>query len=311
ITLSQPQRTAKLRSQESGGSLQQLPSLKPEAEAGIFQPSPPPSPPPFSPSAPDPRARPARAAAPSPCPGPPSRGWRLLPARLRPTIQVSPEPSRAQPFALPFSLPLLAPRSPGPGGEARARSGGGGSGAPAWPRGGCAAAARPPEEERRGLAAGTARLGSARGSRAPPGGPLLFPAMSGAMKFNGYLKVRIGEAVGLQPTRWSLRHSLFRKGYQLLDPYVTVSVDQVRVGQTSTKQKTNKPTYNEEFSATVTDGHQLELSVFHDTPIGYDDFVANCTLHFQDLLRSAGPSDSFEGWLCKVVSPFQLSLGAA
>lgn len=121
--------------------------------------------------------------------------------------------------------------------------------------------------------------------------------MSGAMKFNGYLKVRIGEAVGLQPTRWSLRHSLFRKGYQLLDPYVTISVDQVRVGQTSTKQKTNKPTYNEEFSATVTDGHQIELSVFHDTPIGYDDFVANCTLHFQDLLRSAGPSDSFEGWV--------------
>ncbi|XP_035756064.1 protein kinase C eta type, partial [Egretta garzetta] len=74
-------------------------------------------------------------------------------------------------------------------------------------------------------------------------------------------------------------------------------VDQVRVGQTSTKQKTNKPTYNEEFSATVTDGHQIELSVFHDTPIGYDDFVANCTLHFQDLLRSAGPSESFEGWV--------------
>ncbi|NXU65451.1 KPCL kinase, partial [Horornis vulcanius] len=117
-----------------------------------------------------------------------------------------------------------------------------------------------------------------------------------AMKFSGYLKVRIGEAVGLQPTRWSLRHSLFRKGYQLLDPYVTVSVDQVRVGQTSTKQKTNKPTYNEEFSATVTEGHQIELSVFHDTPIGYDDFVANCTLHFQDLLRSAAPSDTFEGW---------------
>ncbi|NXV72953.1 KPCL kinase, partial [Atlantisia rogersi] len=117
-----------------------------------------------------------------------------------------------------------------------------------------------------------------------------------AVKFNGYLKVRIGEAVGLQPTRWSLRHSLFRKGYQLLDPYVTISVDQVRVGQTSTKQKTNKPTYNEEFSATVTDGQQIELSVFHDTPIGYDDFVANCTLHFQDLLRSTGPSDSFEGW---------------
>ncbi|KAG8126603.1 hypothetical protein E2320_021667 [Naja naja] len=120
--------------------------------------------------------------------------------------------------------------------------------------------------------------------------------MSGGMKFNGYMKVRIGEAVGLQPTRWSLRHSLFKKGYQLLDPYITVSVDQVRVGQTSTKQKTNRPTYNEEFSAPVNDGRQLELAVFHGTPIGYDDFVANCTVPFHDLLHGTGSSDSFEGW---------------
>uniref|UniRef100_A0A8D0DN56 Protein kinase C n=1 Tax=Salvator merianae TaxID=96440 RepID=A0A8D0DN56_SALMN len=121
--------------------------------------------------------------------------------------------------------------------------------------------------------------------------------MSGLMKFNGYMKVRIGEAVGLQPTRWSLRHSLFKKGHQLLDPYITLSVDQVRVGQTSTKQKTNKPTYNEVFCAPVTDGCQLELAVFHGTPIGYDDFVANCTVHFQDLLHSIGSSDGFEGWV--------------
>ncbi|XP_012633102.1 protein kinase C eta type [Microcebus murinus] len=120
---------------------------------------------------------------------------------------------------------------------------------------------------------------------------------SGTMKFNGYLRVRIGEAVGLQPTRWSLRHSLFKKGHQLLDPYLTVSVDQVRVGQTSTKQKTNKPTYNEEFCANVTDGGHLELAVFHETPLGYDHFVANCTLQFQELLRTAGASDTFEGWV--------------
>uniref|UniRef100_A0ABM5FBY2 Protein kinase C n=1 Tax=Pogona vitticeps TaxID=103695 RepID=A0ABM5FBY2_9SAUR len=121
--------------------------------------------------------------------------------------------------------------------------------------------------------------------------------MSGSLKFNGYMKVRIGEAVELQPTRWSLRHSLFKKGHQLLDPYITVSVDQVRVGQTSTKQKTNKPTYNEEFSIPVTDGCQLELAVFHGTPIGYDDFVAHCTVHFHELLQSTGSSDSFEGWV--------------
>lgn len=120
------------------------------------------------------------------------------------------------------------------------------------------------------------------------------------MKFNGYLRVRVGEAVGLQPTRWSLRHSLFKKGHQLLDPYLTVSVDQVRVGQTSTKQRTNKPTYNEEFCANVTDGGHLELAVFHETPLGYDHFVANCTLQFQELLRTAGTSDTFEGWVSEV-----------
>lgn len=136
-----------------------------------------------------------------------------------------------------------------------------------------------------------------RASAAPRGPGSGAGMTSGTMKFNGYLRVRIGEAVGLQPTRWSLRHSLFKKGYQLLDPYLTVSVDQVRVGQTSTKQKTNKPTYNEEFCTNVTDGGHLELAVFHETPLGYDHFVANCTLQFQELLRTAGASDTFEGWV--------------
>lgn len=134
-------------------------------------------------------------------------------------------------------------------------------------------------------------------ARPPRGSGSSAGMSSGTMKFNGYLRVRIGEAVGLQPTRWSLRHSLFKKGHQLLDPYLTVSVDQVRVGQTSTKQKTNKPTYNEEFCANVTDGGHLELAVFHETPLGYDHFVANCTLQFQELLRTAGTTDTFEGWV--------------
>lgn len=138
-------------------------------------------------------------------------------------------------------------------------------------------------------------------ARAAPRGRGSGAGMSSdTMKFNGYLRVRIGEAVGLQPTRWSLRHSLFKKGYQLLDPYLTVSVDQVRVGQTSTKQKTNKPTYNEEFCANVTDGGHLELAVFHETPLGYDHFVANCTLQFHELLRTAGASDTFEGWVSRL-----------
>lgn len=118
------------------------------------------------------------------------------------------------------------------------------------------------------------------------------------MKFNGYLKLRIGEAVDLKPTTFSLRHSvIFNKTSPSLDPYIVVKVDEYKIGQTHTKQKTNTPTYNEEFSLNVSDGKKLELAVFHDAPIGYDDFVANCTIQFEDLIKTSNMEDTFEGWV--------------
>ncbi|KAG8013364.1 Protein kinase C eta type [Nibea albiflora] len=118
------------------------------------------------------------------------------------------------------------------------------------------------------------------------------------MKFNGYLKLRIGEAVGLKPTTFSLRHSvIFNKAAPALDPYIVVKVDDYKIGQTHTKQKTNTPTYNEEFCLNVSDGKQIEMAVFHDTPIGYDDFVANCILQFEDLIKTSNTGETFEGWL--------------
>lgn len=118
------------------------------------------------------------------------------------------------------------------------------------------------------------------------------------MKFNGYLKLRIGEAVDLKPTTFSLRHSvIFNKGPSSLDPYIVVKVDDFKIGQTHTKQKTSMPTYNEEFCLNVNDGKQIELAVFHDTPIGYDDFVANCTIQFEDLIKTSNTGDTFEGWV--------------
>ncbi|XP_030626364.1 protein kinase C eta type isoform X2 [Chanos chanos] len=118
------------------------------------------------------------------------------------------------------------------------------------------------------------------------------------MRFNGYLKLRIGEAVDLKPTTTSLRHSvMFNKGNQSLDPYIVVKVDEYKVGQTHTKQKTNMPTYNEEFSLNVNNGKHIELAVFHDAPIGYDDFVANCTIQFDDLMKKTNTEETFEGWV--------------
>lgn len=121
------------------------------------------------------------------------------------------------------------------------------------------------------------------------------------MKFNGYLKLRIGEAVDLKPTTFSLRHTvIFNKAPQTLDPYIVVKVDEYKIGQTHTKQKTNMPTYNEEFCLNVNEGKQIELAVFHDTPIGYDDFVANCIIKFEDLIKTSNTGETFEGWVSKM-----------
>lgn len=120
------------------------------------------------------------------------------------------------------------------------------------------------------------------------------------MKFNGYLKLRIGEAVGLKPTTTSLRHTVtFNKASSsaALDPYVVVKVDDSKIGQTLTKQKTNAPTFNQEFCLDVHDGTQIEVAVFHDTPIGYDDFVANCVVRFEDLIKTSNTGETFEGWM--------------
>ncbi|XP_037098153.1 protein kinase C eta type isoform X1 [Syngnathus acus] len=118
------------------------------------------------------------------------------------------------------------------------------------------------------------------------------------MKFYGHIQLRIGEAVDLKPTTVSRRHSrIFMKSASTtLDPYIVLKVDDVKVGQTRTKQKTNSPTYNEDFSFSVRDAQHVELAVFNDTPIGYDDFVANCTIRFGDLTKTANTGEFFEGW---------------
>lgn len=118
------------------------------------------------------------------------------------------------------------------------------------------------------------------------------------MKFNGYLKLRIGEAVDLKPTTFSLRHTvIFNKTPATLDPYIVVKVDDFKIGQTHTKQKTNMPTYNEEFCLNVNEGKNIELAVFHDTPLGYDDFVANCIIPFEDFIKTSNTGETFDGWV--------------
>ncbi|KAJ1157097.1 hypothetical protein NDU88_009812 [Pleurodeles waltl] len=126
--------------------------------------------------------------------------------------------------------------------------------------------------------------------------------------FNGLLKIRIGEAVDLKPTPWSLRHAVGpRPQTFLLDPYIALNVDDSRIGQTATRQKTNSPAWHDEFVTDVCNGRKIELAVFHDAPIGYDDFVANCTIQFEDLLQNG--SRHFEDWVRNDTSSHHISRG--
>ncbi|XP_069565406.1 protein kinase C epsilon type-like [Brachyistius frenatus] len=114
--------------------------------------------------------------------------------------------------------------------------------------------------------------------------------------FNGQLKIKIREALDLKPTAWSLRHAVGPKTQTfLLDTYIALNVDDSRVGQTSTKQRTNSPAWHDEFTTEVHDGRRIELSVFHDAPIGYDDFVANCIIQFEDILHNG--CRHYEDWI--------------
>uniref|UniRef100_A0A3Q2Y6I3 Protein kinase C n=1 Tax=Hippocampus comes TaxID=109280 RepID=A0A3Q2Y6I3_HIPCM len=113
--------------------------------------------------------------------------------------------------------------------------------------------------------------------------------------FSGLLKVRVCEAVDLKPTPWALRHAVGKSGSFLLDPYLALNLDQTRLGQTVTRTKTNSPAWHQEFCTEVREGRSLELSVFHDAPIGYDDFVANCTIQLEDLLQNG--TRHYEDWI--------------
>lgn len=106
--------------------------------------------------------------------------------------------------------------------------------------------------------------------------------------FNGSVKIKICEAVDLKPTDFSLRlqmGSTKEKASQMIEPYVNIDVDEVYVAKTTTKPKSVKPQWiwNEDFTSEVHNGQNVNLTVFHDAAIPPDEFVANCTIPFDDV----------------------------
>lgn len=112
--------------------------------------------------------------------------------------------------------------------------------------------------------------------------------------FTGTVRVKICEAQGLRPTDCSKRHT-FGKDEQLLDPYVTIDVDDTHVAQSTSKPKTFDPVWNEYFEHQVENAKALTLTVFHDAAIPPDVFVANVCIPFEDLL--AREKDEADFWV--------------
>ncbi|BES90399.1 unnamed protein product [Nesidiocoris tenuis] len=114
--------------------------------------------------------------------------------------------------------------------------------------------------------------------------------------FSGTVRVKICEACGLRPTDFQKRHNMMTFGKpedQPIDPYVSIDVDENHLDRSSTKPKTFDPVWNESFVHDVQNADNLGLTVFHDAAIPPDDFVANCSIPFQDLLQREKDATDF------------------
>lgn len=118
--------------------------------------------------------------------------------------------------------------------------------------------------------------------------------------FTGTLGVKVCEATGLRPTDFQRRHTFGKPDEQLIDPYVTIDVDEQHVAQSTSKPKTFDPVWNEYFEQKVENAKTLTLTVFHDASIPPDDFVANCSIPFEDLLNR--DKDAGDFWVSALFS---------
>lgn len=113
--------------------------------------------------------------------------------------------------------------------------------------------------------------------------------------FSGTVRIHIIEATDLRPTEYSTR--LGNVLPRTLDPYVSIDSDEILLHRTTSKQKCNCPTWNEEFSAAVQEAQGICLTVFHKAAIPPDDFIANCSITFDEILSSPSRDGVHDFWV--------------
>ena len=101
--------------------------------------------------------------------------------------------------------------------------------------------------------------------------------------FNGRMQLKIIEADNLRATDHSTRYFPQNQSAVYVSPYISVDIDDLPLGRTHTKEKTTTPAYNEEFSSDVINGQQLHFTIFHDAALPPDEFVADCTIKFENI----------------------------
>ncbi len=103
----------------------------------------------------------------------------------------------------------------------------------------------------------------------------------GAGGFTGVMKLSVLEADGLEET--SVR-SVTHNKVNSIDPYLQVNVDDKKLLKTKEKKDTFSPKWDEIFSHNLVNAHVMSLTLFHSALLGEDPFVANSSIHFQDIL---------------------------
>ena len=102
--------------------------------------------------------------------------------------------------------------------------------------------------------------------------------------FNGTIKIKVIEAESLKATDYSTR--IFQNSFKgfCVSPYVSLDIDDLPIGRTTTKHRTQTPQFNEDFqSDQIHSGRVVNFTVFHDSALPPDEFVANCTISLSQL----------------------------
>lgn len=107
--------------------------------------------------------------------------------------------------------------------------------------------------------------------------------------YNGQTTIKIVEAENLKATDYSTR--IFQNSAFLLSPYINIDVDDTPLGRTVTKQRSQNPIFNEEFQTDIHLGKMLNITVFHDSALPPDEFVANCTIALSQNELKIGTND--------------------